>query len=146
MKSSERQQWNLIRRHLPKIKDRFDRVESQVVPGMPDINYCIDGTEGWIELKHPVEPKKDSTKLLGSKNHSLLQSQKNWIHRQRLAGGLVWILLATDKRLILMDGSHAENINEYSLLDMIAYSERSFLKTLNLHDWEILRRILKFRI
>jgi hypothetical protein len=33
--------------------DRWDRIENGVGVGMPDINYCLSGIEGWIEMKSP---------------------------------------------------------------------------------------------
>lgn len=41
--------WSLIHQH---IAGDFQRIELGAVgPGVPDINFCIDGVEGWIELK-----------------------------------------------------------------------------------------------
>ena len=30
---------------------RWMRVENVLLPGVPDVNYCSNGAEGWLELK-----------------------------------------------------------------------------------------------
>lgn len=38
-----------FRKHLPRV--HWQRVENSVGNGVPDVNYCVDGKEGWIEYK-----------------------------------------------------------------------------------------------
>jgi hypothetical protein len=83
--------------------DRFDRIENGLAPGWPDVNYVLAGVEGWIELKAPVEPVKPSTPLFGS-NHQVSLDQRNWFLRQLNARGRCWLLIGTDKRLMLLHG------------------------------------------
>ena len=45
---SEAALWRRVRKGLP---GHLVRVENAVEAGTPDVNYCIDGAEGWIELK-----------------------------------------------------------------------------------------------
>ncbi|HET8687919.1 MAG TPA: hypothetical protein VFM18_14855 [Methanosarcina sp.] len=98
--------------------DRIDRIENVILTGMPDVNYCIEGAEGWIELKSPTEPKRQSTKLFGS-NHKLSQEQKNWFLRQRNSGGRGFVLICSDKRWLLIDGCHADSINEMTVEELV---------------------------
>ena len=106
---------------VARLGDRLDRLENLVGAGMPDVNGCFNGSEFWIEVKAPTEPKRASTPLFGS-NHKLSQEQKNWIKRQQMANGRVHIFIATDQRKILIDGKHAEKINEMTLAEIIGLS------------------------
>lgn len=115
---SESNDYKVLKKNLPQGFDRIDRVENCVVAGMPDINYCTNCVECWIELKSPKEPKRATTKLFGS-NHLLSQDQKNWIKRQSSAGGSAWVLIATDKRWILMHGKWADTINIMTVEELL---------------------------
>lgn len=99
-------------------KGRVDRVENELTVGMFDTSYCLDGVEGWMELKSPKEPVRPTTALFGS-NHKLSQEQKNWCLRQKQAGGRAFILISTDKRWLLIDGDYADRFNEYTVQDFI---------------------------
>jgi hypothetical protein len=59
--------------------------------GVPDMNYCIDGVEGWIENK--------MTRAWAVK---LRVEQIGWIMRRTRAGGNVWIAV---RRMVTMDDS-----------------------------------------
>jgi hypothetical protein len=96
--------------------DRIDRIETGV-DGIPDINFCINGKEGWIELKCPTEPKRPTTKLFGS-NHKIGQDQKNWFIRQFKAKGRAFILLSTDVRWMLFLPSSIEFLNDITVEQM----------------------------
>lgn len=99
---------NVFRRLQDRIvrpNDRFERVENGLLSGMPDINYCFNGCEGWIELKAPIEPARDSTALFGAGNHPVEIEQANWMLRQSQANGRCSLFIATEKRLLLIAGS-----------------------------------------
>ena len=121
--------------------DRIERIENVVGIGTPDINYCIEGKEGWIELKQPTEPKKDTTPLFGS-NHKLSQGQKNWFLRQFRAKGRGHILIATDKRWILISGALADHVNEMTVSDLVENSQWSTMNPVKEEQWGYLREIL----
>lgn len=58
-------------------------IESRTFAGIPDINWCYQGVEGWIELKM----------VRGHKlRHPLTAQQRNWIRQRKAAGGRVHIL------------------------------------------------------
>lgn len=85
-------------------EDRFERVENGMLTGMPDVNYCMAGIEGWIELKAPIEPARPTTALFGSGNHPVEVEQANWLLKQSRAGGRGWLFIATEHRLLLLRG------------------------------------------
>lgn len=102
-----------LRAGLVRPGDRWDRIENAVGAGLLDINCCLRdslgrGHEMWIETKNPKQPKRDSTPLFGS-NHRVSQEQKNWILRQRNAGGHAFIYIETQTHRIMMGGFVCEN-------------------------------------
>src|SRR4249919_4400266 len=98
----ENKLWQNMRTNMLTKGDRVDRIENSVSSGAPDVNGCLAGEDVWVELKAPTEPKRAETPLMTSNgNHPLLQSQINWFARQAQAGGIAYILIRTDKRLML---------------------------------------------
>lgn len=139
---SEKTDYQQLKKNVVKRKDRLDRIENHMIPGMPDINFCAEGVEVWIELKSPVEPKKEETPLFGS-NHKVSQDQKNWMLRQRLAGGMSFFLIGTDQRWILAGSSHADHINGMTVSQIIDVAQWNTLKPIrDKEQWQYLRRRL----
>ena len=113
---SEKTDYVMLRNKIIQGHDRLDRIENVVGVGTPDVNFCIDGVSGWIELKSPQEPVRPKSKLFSFKNnHKLNQDQKNWFLRERNAGGRSYILIMTDKRWMLINGKHADDINDLTV-------------------------------
>lgn len=140
--AKETNDYQTLKKNMPEPGDRLDRVENVVVAGMPDVNFCGDTVETWIELKSPTEPKRPSTPLFGS-NHKLSQDQKNWMLRQFKAGGTAWVLIATDKRWMAILGAHADRVNEMTvdtLLELSAWSTQKPVKDKT--QWKALRKTL----
>lgn len=98
--------------------DRLERVENILVPGMPDVNGCINGKEFWIENKEPSEPKRGNTPLFGS-NHRFSQDQLNWFLKQRNAGGRAYAFVWTDRRGMLFQSKHADLLNTLTVSQML---------------------------
>ena len=48
---SENNFWRYIKNHMKGI-GIFTRIENSFFKGIPDVNFLIDGIEGWIELKY----------------------------------------------------------------------------------------------
>lgn len=64
------------------------RIESHATSiGQPDVNYCMDGHEGNVELKHTDSSKKGLT---------LRPSQWQWFKKRVEAGGTPWVLALVD--------------------------------------------------
>ena len=140
---SEKSDWVLLRDKMKFYpRDRWDRMENGVGVGMPDINFCMNGKEGWIEIKSPTEPKRPDTPLFGS-NHPVSQEQKNWFKRQALAGGRAYVLIGTDKRWLLIHGKHADAVNILTVDDLIGIAEWFALKPVrDIMAWSNLREAL----
>lgn len=138
---SESSDYKLFRRKAILPQDRCNRIENIVGTGMPDVNYCINGTEGWIEFKSPTEPKRPLTSLMGS-NHKLTIEQRNWHLLQSKAGGISFVLLCTDVRWILIQGRYADLVNDMTVGTAISYSVFYAPKPLAKQRWSDLRRTL----
>jgi hypothetical protein len=86
--TEKNQVWGNIRLKLVPY-GRWDRVENPIVPGTPDVNGCVNGYEGWAELKlGGVE---------GARPAKLVLEQVLWIERQWLAGGRAWLLVLYER-------------------------------------------------
>ena len=140
---AESSDYKTFKKNMPKPGDRLDRVENVVGTGMPDVNFCSRGVECWIEMKSPKEPKRASTPLFGS-NHKLSQDQKNWLLRQCRAGGFSYVLIATDKRWMLISGRHADDLNGLTVLELLSRSVWSTDKPVrDKENWAKLRGVLQ---
>ena len=138
--STEKQNYQTLKAKLPKGKDRIDRVENVAINGMPDVNYCTDGVEVWIEMKSAVEPKRENSILL---KHKLSQDQMNWMKRQIDAGGKCNILIATDKRWMLIGGQYADEVNSLSVKDLLLIAKWHANKPVKKSMWQFLRHAIR---
>lgn len=119
---SEKTTWTWLRTHVFRHPDRAQRMENLVGDGFFDTNYCIDGVEGWIEIKSPLEPVRQSTRLFGS-NHPVLRSQMNWAKMQLAAKGRCFFFIHTNKRKMLVHGKYADRINDMTTSQLIDVSD-----------------------
>lgn len=139
---SEKNDYNILKKNLPKGKDRLERIENMAGLGTPDVNFCSDGVECWIEMKSSTEPKRLTSLLLAS-NHKLSQVQKNWFLKQRNAGGKCYILIATDKRWMLINGKYADGINKMTVGQLSNIALWQSLRPVKSEVWSQLRKVLQ---
>lgn len=81
---------------------RWMRVENVLLPGVPDVNYCINGAEGWLELKCPPVKANEQTSVFGGA-HGLSPVQMAWALSQAQAGGRCFLLTANEHFTYLHD-------------------------------------------
>lgn len=117
----EKQVWRILQKHFKECGARAHRIENLMREGCPDVNYCLDGVEGWIEIKCPTLPKRASTILFGS-NHKLSQQQKNWFKEQIDAGGRCHVLIVTGLNWLLIEGKNADAINDLTYGELFEIS------------------------
>lgn len=79
MRKQESKLYEDLRKALPNV--HFQRIETNVGLGIPDVNGCCNGIEFWLELK-----VSSGTAIRLSKY------QKSWIIRRGREGGRVFIL------------------------------------------------------
>jgi len=136
--------WSTLRQKMVLGVVRLDRIENDVTFGIPDVNGCLDGEDVWIELKAPKEPARASTPLMTrSGNHALLETQINWFRRQRQAGGIAFILVRTDKRIMLVEGTlYAKVFNTWTVGEMVDHSLFVCKVPTPKQEWEMLRHVI----
>jgi hypothetical protein len=88
LKKNESKLWQRLKNNIK--NGHFVRIESPTIQGIPDINYCINGVEGWIELK-----------VNTSKISPLSKWQKAWIYTRVKNGGRVFIITYTPSERVL---------------------------------------------
>ena len=137
----EQADYKMLRMRMKQPLDRLERIENVVGVGTPDVNYCIEGMEGWIEIKSPTTPKRKGTPLFGS-NHKLSQDQKNWFKRQCNAEGNGFILICMKSRWLLIDGCWADKVNDLTVMELIDISTWHVNTPIYTGQWETLREAL----
>lgn len=116
---SEHNFWGRVRDGLKGAVPGIDlmRVENMVQAGTPDVNFCIEMTEGWIELKHTAAPPaRASTAVF--KNGGLRDEQIVWIHTRVRRGGRVFILAQIGEGVVLLHGVYATKFNDMTLSEL----------------------------
>jgi hypothetical protein len=110
---TERQLYGRLRRRVPRA--HFQRIESRVGPGVPDVNMCYRGVESWLELKVVKRPKRG-----GPLHPRVRAAQVAWLARRRKAGGNAWLLLGIDTDVLLFDGAVAADVGRGGLESELA--------------------------
>jgi len=140
---SESQLWDRVRKGLVEASDlKIDihRVENMVGAGMPDVNFCYKGVEGWVELKHADKPPaRDSTPVYHS--GGLRPDQIVWIHKRARAGGRVFVLARCGESIFLVPGRFAKEFNDLTYPELIDYSSWWTAKKRGV-DWAGLLEVL----
>ena len=92
----------ILRKHLPTIDWQPIETRGSTGTGIPDLNYCDDGHEGWIELK-----KVRGNRVL------LTPEQATWAHRRRRNGGRALVMARRQRKideLYVWDGLAAHEV------------------------------------
>ena len=99
---SEMSAWATLRVKLKAKKAHVQRFEDKLQAGIPDANFCLHGTEVWLEGKFLKEyPKRETTKV----KVGLRKEQAVWIENRILAGGDVYIWIREPDGWRLVEGS-----------------------------------------
>ena len=116
---SEANLWGRVRKGLAPF-GHLQRVECgmTVGPGVPDVNFCFGGMEGWMELKHADPPVRASTVVFGSQR-GMDADQIDWLVYRRKCGGNAWIFIQLGKWLLLIDGIEAPKVNHCTTQQLI---------------------------
>lgn len=140
---SEASLWTSIRNNIGQ-RGHFTRIEFNPEAGVPDVDYCLKGEEGKIELKYIARaPSRDNTQVFGE--HGLRDSQIAWIHTRVRHGGRVWILAQIDRGLYLVPGTQCRYFNSLPLHLIAKASHWSAMFPITPNDWMGLVVALKER-
>jgi hypothetical protein len=87
---AEKDLWATMRDKV-KFFGHFERIENMVGAGRPDVNFCVRGVEGNIELKQRnTWPARPNTVV--EVDH-FTSKQRTWIRTRLSAGGRVYVLM-----------------------------------------------------
>jgi hypothetical protein len=93
-------------------------LEFNPVPGIPDVDFCVRGIEGKIELKdRPQPPVRANTPAFGEEK-GLRGDQIGWISRRVKHRGRVFILGEVGRLVFLVGGWHARQFNSMTIADL----------------------------
>lgn len=98
--ASEKAFYRQFRSNLESKDVHVQRVETPVGQGVPDVNYCALGAEGWLELKAWTR----KTRRGQFRIPNLRPAQLAWLRKRREAGGRAGILCRLNEDIILFDG------------------------------------------
>ena len=132
---SEHNLWVRIRSNIGD-RGHFVRMEFNPEAGIPDVDYCIKGVEGKIELKYTASvPARANTAVFT--NGGLRDAQIAWIYTRVRHGGRVWILPQIGERLFLVPGKYCREFNSMTThqIDKAA-TWSSEGRVMALQDWE----------
>ena len=116
------------------LRFHFERIENVVADGTPDVNYCIDGVEGGIELKFSDTSPGDTAQVLGIQ-HGMRRSQIIYASRRIWAGGLCWCLIGNRMATWLVD------LRGMSPADMASLSVASSARLRQVAAWHCGQRM-----
>ena len=138
---SEHNLWVRIRSNIGH-RGHFVRMEFNPEAGIPDVDYCIKGTEGKIELKYAAAaPVRLNTAVFT--NGGLRDAQVAWIYTRVRYGGRVWILPQIGELLYLVPGKYCRQFNNMTLHQIEKASAwASDERQISAKDWHQLLAIL----
>jgi hypothetical protein len=140
---SEHALWKRIRDKIGHV-GHFSRLEFNPEDGIPDVDYCIQGEEGKIELKHAHEfPMRSTTRVFGP--HGLRDAQVVWIYTRIRHGGRAWILAQVDTTLFLVPGTHCRTFNEMTEHQLGKASVWTAKGAITIEEWQQFIKLLKGR-
>lgn len=67
------------------------QIENEILVGQPDTNYCVEGSEGNIELKYISEWPKRRGNIV--RIHHYTKEQRMWIFKRAMALGSVFLFV-----------------------------------------------------
>lgn len=115
--------WDWLRNGIKKTVPNFsllERVENGVHIGTADVNYCIRGHEGWIELKAVDLPKRGDTAVLG--RQGLNKEQINWHLARTQVLSQTWVFISADPYRWLVGGHSAAKVNGWTADELCLFS------------------------
>ena len=108
---SEARFWKRLRDKLP--TGHYVRIENLVGPGTFDVNFCVEGTEGFFEMKYVSWfPARPSTPVLG--RHGLSPEQMIWVEQRLRAGGRAFMAIGVGNQVFWFPGSQARELNDFT--------------------------------
>lgn len=92
--------WQLVKPYIP---GHYNRVENAAGVGMPDVNFCHEGRESWLELKVARGGHKDPLSLL--EPEQIIWHMKR-VHEQ----GRVYVMVRDSNWLTLFKATYGSRV------------------------------------
>ena len=113
---SEDRLWSWLRGRLP--PGHYQRVENHACgPGTPDVNFCVDAVEAWMELKYRAGECRPDT-IAFRDGYGLRPDQKIWIRDRVEAGGKVTIVAGVGHYIHFLPGRYAMEFNRLTYREL----------------------------
>lgn len=102
--------WSELRPRLP--RGHYTRLESEISPGVFDVSFCVEGIEGFLELKY-------QRRLSGSLGlrHGLRTTQLRWAEARLAHGGLLLAAVGVGSNFYLFRGPALLTLNDLPYKD-----------------------------
>tara|TARA_R100000482_G_scaffold121828_2_gene68449 strand:+ start:487 stop:927 length:441 start_codon:yes stop_codon:yes gene_type:complete len=134
---SETNLWRYLQRNLKDNKTMLMRIENPFYKGIPDVNFLIDGNEGWIELKYmPEYPKKDNTEV---KVPHFTKEQKLWHDSRYKNKGRTMVLIQVDNDYFIFKKERINLVGALTKKKMFQHANKSWKNRI---DFKELRKEL----
>lgn len=105
--TSETALWHWVKGHV--CPGFLHRIENSIDEGTPDVYYCIDGDQGWIELKQIKKwPTYENTPVK-IKHFTIAQRQWLWMHALHGGRSFLWLRVGSLEHLIFK-GNDVEGV------------------------------------
>lgn len=128
---------------VDRLAQRVERIESGVSFGIPDVNFTIDGRDGWLELKACDLPARDATRILPA-GKGLRVEQIAWHVKAHACGTRSFVLIQAGDMRWLLGGDLARDINEMNRAAMSHAALWSLTGPANTSDCAVLRDALAY--
>lgn len=108
----EQKFYYLIKDHIP---GHVNRIENSTGVGIPDVNFCFDGLETWLELKANVNllVVQDEVIQIPFGTKRLRDSQLIWHGQRTKAGGRVLVAIRDGDTIKILQ---CRKMHEYRVL------------------------------
>jgi hypothetical protein len=128
---SESNLWRYIQKNL-KSYGVLSRVENAFYKGMPDVNYLIDGVEGWIELKFISQfPARQNTIV---RVPHFTEEQKIW-HEQRVKyKGNTTVLIQVERDYFIFKKDKIKLVGSLTRNSMVKLANKHWPKRINFKE------------
>jgi hypothetical protein len=98
--SLEKNFYQQLRKNTERPGVHLQRIESTTNPGIPDVNFCVRGTEGWLELKAWENMRRTGVFIVPK----LRPEQVSWAYHRKMCGGNTLFLFRINQDVVLFDG------------------------------------------
>lgn len=104
----------LFRDHLPQVD--FVSVEMhRAGRGVPDVNYCVAGCEGWIEMK----------RIVSGWRVRVSPEQVGWAERRIRVGGRVLAAIRREDEMAMFSGLQLRSLKDHDVRELHPLGEWS---------------------